>query len=114
MHRELHMRNDKKPFDDKRVRQAMALAVDRSALVDGLFAGKADVGNDSPFAPVFPSTDTSVPQRKQDIEKAKAADAAGRRQQRVGHAEHVGRLRDPDLAQLMQNDAAKVGINAQA
>src|SRR6185295_2766594 len=56
VHREIHMRNDKKPFDDKRVRQAMGLAVDRAALVNGLMAGKADFGNDSPFAPVFPST----------------------------------------------------------
>ena len=39
---------------------------------NGLMAGKSDFGNDSPFAPVFPSTDKSVAQRKQDLEKAKA------------------------------------------
>jgi len=72
VHREIHMRNDKKPFDDKRVRQAMGLAVDRAALVNGLMAGKADLGNDSPFAPVFPSTSTSVPQRTQNIAEAKS------------------------------------------
>ena len=38
VHREIHLRNDKKPFDDKRVRQALALAVDRAALVNGLIA----------------------------------------------------------------------------
>jgi peptide/nickel transport system substrate-binding protein len=110
VHREVHMRNDKKPFDDKRVRQAMALAVDRNALVQGLFAGKADLGNDSPFAPVFPSTDKSVPQRKQDLEKAKAL------MQQAG-ASNVSLTLNTwdgfelgDLAQLLQNDAAKVGI----
>jgi peptide/nickel transport system substrate-binding protein len=110
VHREVHMRNDKKPFDDKRVRQAMALAVDRKALVDGLFAGKADLGNDSPFAPVFPSTDKSVPQRKQDLEKAKAL----MQQAGVSNASLTLNTWDGfelgDLAQLLQNDAAKVGI----
>ena len=93
VHREMHMRNDKQPFDDKRVRQAMALAVDRKALVDGLFAGKADIGNDSPFAP-------GVPVHRQERRAASAgpgqgqgADAAGGRQQRVGDDRHVGRLR---------------------
>ena len=37
-HRQIHMRTDKEPFNDKRVRQAMALLVDRRALVDGLLA----------------------------------------------------------------------------
>ena len=108
------MRNDKEPFNDKRVRQAMALAVDRSALVDGLFAGKADVGNDSPFAPVFPSTDKSVPQRKQDLEKAKRC-CGGRRQQRLQVTLNTwDGFEIPDLAQLLQNDAAKVGHPPQA
>jgi peptide/nickel transport system substrate-binding protein len=71
-HRQLSMRTDKKPFDDARVRQAIALAVDRQAIVDGLFQGKSDLGNDSPFAPIFPQTDTTVAQRAKDIDKAKS------------------------------------------
>jgi peptide/nickel transport system substrate-binding protein len=110
VHREVHMRNDKKPFDDKRVRQAMALAVDRNALVQGLFAGKADLGNDSPFAPVFPSTDKSVAQRKQDLEKAKAL----MQQAGVSNASLTLNTWDGfelgDLAQLLQSDAAKIGL----
>jgi peptide/nickel transport system substrate-binding protein len=70
-HRQLSMRTDKKPFDDARVRQAIALAVDRQAIVDGLFQGKSDLGNDSPFAPVYAQTDTSVAQRAKDVAKAK-------------------------------------------
>jgi peptide/nickel transport system substrate-binding protein len=70
-HRQVHMRNDKAPFTDKRVRQAVALCLDRPGIIEALFAGKAALGNDSPFAPVYPSTDTSVPQRAKDIEKAK-------------------------------------------
>ena len=71
-HRQVHMRTDKEPFTDKRVRQALALAhrpQRRSSTA--CFKGKAQLGNDSPFAPVFPYTDTSVPQRQQDIEQAK-------------------------------------------
>ena len=45
--------------------------VDRQAIVDGLFQGKSDLGNDSPFAPVFAQTDTSVAQRAKNVAKAK-------------------------------------------
>ncbi len=110
VHREIHMRNDKPPFDDKRVRQAMALAVDRKALVDGLFAGKADIGNDSPFAPVFPSTDKSIAQRQQDLAKAKAL----MQQAGVSNASATIDTWDgfelPDLAQLLQNYGQQIGI----
>ena len=66
-HRELSMRNDQAPFTDPRVRQAIALTLNRPEIVTALFKGYADIGNDSPFAPVFPSTNTSVPQRAQNI-----------------------------------------------
>ncbi len=78
----LHMRVDKEPFTDKRVRQAFALCLDRPALVKGLLDGKADLGNDHAFAPVYPNSpsDSAVPQRAQDYEKAKKllADAGHR------------------------------------
>ena len=72
-YRGLHMRVDKKPFDDKRVRQALALCIDRPELVEGLFEGRAVLGNDHPFAPVYPDSPatTAVPQRERDIARAK-------------------------------------------
>ena len=51
--REVHMRVDMDPLKDKRVRQALALSLDRKAIVEGLFQGLADIGNDDWFAPVF-------------------------------------------------------------
>jgi peptide/nickel transport system substrate-binding protein len=65
------MRCDTAPFTDKRVRRAVALCLERKQLIKGLFRGHSDVGNDSPFAPVFPSTDKSVGQRERDIAQAK-------------------------------------------
>jgi peptide/nickel transport system substrate-binding protein len=71
-HRQLSMRNDIAPFTNKLVRQAIAYSLDRQAIVAALFKGQAEVGNDSPFAPVFPATDPTVPQRTQNIPKAKS------------------------------------------
>ncbi len=69
-HREVHMRVDTAPLTDKRVRQALALCLDRPKLVQGLFQGRADVGNDEVFAPVFPGSPT-IPQRTQNYEQAR-------------------------------------------
>ena len=110
-HDEVHMRTDMEPFRDKRVRQAMALLVDRRALAVGLFDERADLGNDSPFAPGYPSTDTSVAQRKQDVEQAKQllADAG----KGGGFSVVLAAPEDlyvADHAQLLQNDAKQAGI----
>ena len=110
-HRQIHMRTDREPFTDKRTRQALALLIDRQALVDGLWDGKADIGNDSPFAPVFPSTDTGVAQREQDVEQAKQllADAG----QEGGFEIELNTwdgFEIPQLAQLVQDAASEAGI----
>ena len=75
-HRELSMRNDQAPFTDYRVRQAVAYTLDRPGMVHALLAGYGTVANDYPFGPRFASTDTSVPQRTQNISKAKQLLAA--------------------------------------
>jgi peptide/nickel transport system substrate-binding protein len=113
-HRKIHMRLDMEPFQDKRVRQAMALAIDRQAMVDGLFEGKADLGNDSPFAPVFPSTDPSVPQRTQDLEQARQLlQAAGKGDGFTVTLESWQGFEIPDLAVLVQNAAAEIGVTVE-
>lgn len=71
-HRQLHMRNDTKPFTDRRVRQAIALSLNRPGLVRALFGTTGEVGNDSPMWPGYSFTDRSVPQRKQSLARARA------------------------------------------
>ncbi len=76
-HREIPMRVDQpgSVLHDKRVRQAIALTLNRPQIIKTLFNNLADLGNDSPFAPVYPST-SKVPQRHQDIRQAKQLIAA--------------------------------------
>jgi len=104
------MRTDKGQFTDKRVRQALALSFNRPELVQQLFQGKADLGNDHPIAPIYPYFDPSVPQRAQDIEKAKQlltdAGATG-----LTATLHCGQILEiPDLAVLLKSQAAQAGI----
>jgi peptide/nickel transport system substrate-binding protein len=111
-HRQVPMRVDlPNPLRDWRVRQAIALTLDRPAIARTLFSKYADLGNDNPFAPAFISTDKRVPQRHKDIRKAKQLMAA------AGHAkgfaielttERVGEI--PQLAQIIQTSVQQIGI----
>ncbi|HXV58100.1 MAG TPA: ABC transporter substrate-binding protein [Gaiellaceae bacterium] len=109
-HRQLHMRTDKEPFTDKRVRQAIGLCIDRQALVDGLWEGRAEIGNDSPFAPLYPSTDKSVPQRQQDLAQARALLADAGAEGVTVQLDTWDGFEIPDLAQLVKGYAAEIGV----
>ncbi len=109
--RQIHMRTDRGPFADKRVRQAVALSLDRPGLVHGLFEGRARIGNDSPFAPVYPSSGGGAPQRTQNLAAARAL------MQAAGHADGFAatlvteRYQEvPELAVILQNRCADIGI----
>src|SRR3954470_15529734 len=65
------MRIDAAPFDDNRVRQAMRLIVDREQMVAQVLSGFGSVANDL-YARYDPSYNKDLPQRKQDLEQAKA------------------------------------------
>ncbi|MER9612908.1 ABC transporter substrate-binding protein [Mesorhizobium sp. M0312] len=111
LHRQVHMRCDSDPFKDPRVRRAIALTLDRDKLVAGLMKGRALPGNDSPFAPVYPSTDTSVPQRKQDFAQAKQlmeAAGAGKGFKVTLTTQRYNEI--PAYAQLIQNWVKEIGI----
>ncbi|UCI25494.1 ABC transporter substrate-binding protein [Mesorhizobium sp. B2-8-5] len=110
-HQQLHMHCDEGPTKDARVRRAIALCLDREKLAAGLMKGRSALGNDSPFAPVYPSTDTSVPQRKQDIAQAKQLmEAAGAGQGFKMTLTTERYLEIPEYAQLIQNWVKEIGI----
>ncbi len=110
-HRQVPMRVDvKNPLHDYRVRQAIALTLDRPAIVKTLFGPYADIGNDSPFAPVYPST-AKVRQRKKDIRKAKQLMAAAGFPKGFSitlTTEQTGEI--PQLAQIIQRSVRAIGI----
>src|SRR5919109_1414174 len=109
------MRTDQDPFSNKAVRQAIATCFYRPGLVEGLFSGKAELGNDHAFAPIYPAAakaTTDVPQREQDFDLAK---------QLLGTAGHSGGmdielttlqfLEIPQYAQFIQEQCKPAGIN---
>lgn len=112
-HRQVPMRVDaKNPLKDARVRRAIALTLDRPGIAKTLFGTYAAVGNDSPFAPVYPSTDRSVPQRKKDLKLAKQlmAQAGFPRGFKVTlTTQRLGEI--PQLAQIIQRSVKAIGID---
>lgn len=110
-HRYLNMNVKKKPFNDPRVRRAIALALNRPQIAQGLWGKYAEVGNDSPMWPGYTFTDRTVPQRKQDIAQAKAL-------LRAAGAENLNltltcyrSFEMPDYAQRVAQALKQVGIN---
>jgi peptide/nickel transport system substrate-binding protein len=114
-YRSLHMRVDKAPLNDKRVRQAVAYSIDRTALVKKLFNGAAIIANDHSFAPVYVDSqraNAGIPQRQQNTPKSKALLAA------AGQAKGIkltltteNLLEMPQFAVAIKQDAAKAGID---
>jgi peptide/nickel transport system substrate-binding protein len=110
-HRQIWMRVDKGQFVKKEVRQALALSLDRPKMIDQLFKGRADLGNDHVIAPIYPYFDDSVPQRTRDIEKAKSLLAAAGTPS-ITATLHAGQLLEiPDLAALVKSQTAEAGFN---
>ena len=110
-HRQLHMRCDAGPLADRRVRQAIALSLDRTGIIHGLFEGRARLGNDSPFAPIYPSTDPAVPQRARDLPRARALMREAGVTDGMSVTLTTERVQEmPDLAVLVQNACAEIGI----
>jgi peptide/nickel transport system substrate-binding protein len=111
-HRELSMRTDRAPFTSTYARQAIAYTLDRTQITRTLFREHAEIGNDSPFAAVFTSTNTSVPQRARDVALARQllakADVPNGFAARLV-TETTGEI--PDLAQIIVASAKQIGVD---
>ncbi|MFL5964007.1 MAG: ABC transporter substrate-binding protein [Gaiellaceae bacterium] len=106
----LCMRVDQPPFNDVRVRQAMRLIVDRPQMVQQAFSGHGHVGNDI-YSPFDEAYDTSLPQRKQDIEKAKSLlKAAGQEGLAVDLQSTAAALGMNEGAQVFAQQAKAAGV----
>jgi len=106
----MNMLCSKAPFDDVRVRQAFRLIADREELVRLALNGYGRIANDvnAPYEPGYPK---DLPQRQQDIEKAKsllkAAGQEGLKMDFVCSPMDEGLV---EAAQVFTQQAAKAGV----
>lgn len=111
-HRYLHMNTKKAPFNDVRVRQAFALALNRPQIAQGLWGRFAEVGNDSPLWPGYTYTDKSVPQRKQDLAKARSLLQAAGAENLSVELSCYRAFEMPDYAQRITQALSQIGVKA--
>jgi peptide/nickel transport system substrate-binding protein len=107
---QLFLRTDRKPFDDSRVRQAIAYALRRDQIIKTLFDGRAQQGDDHVFAPGLPHSAT-LPQRAYDPAAARAllADAGFPNGFTTTlTTEQSGWM--PDYARLVQSALREIGV----
>lgn len=94
-----------------KIREAIALGIDRPALVEQVLQGRGDLGNDHPIAPVYEFFDPGLPQRERDIEAAMAlleeAGAAG-----LSITMHAPDLQEIALlAEVVQSQLKDIGMD---
>ncbi|UKD57696.1 ABC transporter substrate-binding protein [Amycolatopsis sp. FU40] len=101
-------------FSDNRVRQAFKLMLDREQMVKTLYAGFGEPGNDiGAWARIDPAVDGSIPQRRQDLDRAKwLLKSAGMEGMRVTY--RVGQVEPSAMstATLMVEYAKAIGVEA--
>lgn len=112
-HRQVWFNTQQGQFTDLRLRQAVAWAVDRPFMVETLFQGRAEVGNDHPVLSSLPFYDPdAVPQREQDLERARqlVADAGA---EGLTTAISTGDILEiPQLAAIIQQNVQAAGIDS--
>jgi len=113
----LAFNTEKKPFTDKRVRQALNMAVNKQAIIDVVFQGAGKAAK-NPIPPTIWSYNDAVKDYPYDPEQAKKllAEAGVKGLKTNIWAMPVQRPYNPNarrMAELIQADWAKVGVEAE-
>ena len=104
------MRVDAAPFTDVRVRQAFRLIANRPQMIQQALAGHGKIGNDL-YAPFDEAFAADLPQRAQDIDKAKSLlKAAGKEGLTVDLQSSNGALGMNEGAQVFAQQAKAAGV----
>jgi peptide/nickel transport system substrate-binding protein len=101
---------DQAPFTDVRVRQAFRLIADRPKLVEIAFSGYGRIGKDV-YSPLDAAYDTALPQRVQDLDKAKSLlAAAGQSNLTLDLPTTAGRAGQVECATAFAQMASQAGV----
>lgn len=108
---------EKEPFDDKRVRQAFIMAVDREAILSAVFKGAGTLAS-NPIPPTIWSFNEAIKPYPYDPDKAlELMKEAGVDKLSIDlWAMPVTRPYNPDarkMAEMMQADLAKIGVTVE-
>lgn len=111
-HRQVYFDTTSPPFDDARVRQAIALTLNRPLLIDGLLGGFGVAGNDHPIWEVYPMYNAdAVSQREEDLAMAQTLlSDAGYPDGFEAPLDTLEFFEVEDLAVLIQQSAAQIGV----
>ena len=113
----LAFNTEKEPFTDKRVRQALNMAVNKEAILDGVFQGAGKAAK-NPIPPTIWSYNDAIEDYPYDPEKAKAMlEEAGVTDLKTDiWAMPVQRPYNPNarrMAEIIQADWAAIGVEAE-
>jgi len=95
---------------DKRIRQALSLAIDRQGLMDAVFDGQFIAGNQA-VPPVSPYYSDKFPPPKRDLEKAKALLKAAGVEHPVVNMRYPTSSRTQRVVEVIQAMAAEAGFD---
>ena len=114
----LAFNTQKKPFDDVRVRKAISMAINKKAIIDGVYLGTG-IAAKNPIPPTMWSYNNAVKDDEFNPEAAKKLLAAAGYKDGLTTdlwAMPVQRPYNPNakrIAELMQADLAKIGVKAE-
>ncbi len=111
----MRMQVDQKPFDDRRIRQAVVAAADNAQMLAIAYRGLGVVAEDHHVAPFQPDYG-ALPRRPRDVARARRLLAEAGHPDGVDLALTLGNTQgrwEQDTAQILQQNCAEAGIRLQ-